>query len=249
MGFYRLHATASSSVVHVDVISGYFGRILKLQRTVRPLTNQEKFFALSNHFVPPATFRFPIIAYGKQNRSFQHRWLSQYNGLVYSESDEGGYCKFCVLFGNTASSTPPGILVTRPLTNLQKASEKLREHFTGIGSDCACKSHLISVEKASQFTSVMQGEHLPIDQKISSIRAQHVEEKLKSIAETVIFCGRQGLALRGHRDDLKHLEESPQTNPGNFISLLHFRVQSGDLTLANQMVGMLYTRARMYKMS
>ena len=205
MGFYRLHATAGSCVVHVDVSCGDFGRILKLQRNVRPLTDQEKFFALSNHFVPPATFRFP---YGIQNGSFQLRWLSQYNGLVYSESDEGGYCKFCILFGNTASSIPPGVLVTRPLTNLQKASEKLREHFTGIGSNCACKYHLTSVEKASQFTFVMQGEHLPIDQKISSIRAQRVEEnrkKLKSIAETVIFCGRQGLALRGHRDDLKHL--------------------------------------------
>ena len=31
---------------------------------------------------------------------FQRKWLDEYNGLVYSVSDDGGYCKFCVLFGN-----------------------------------------------------------------------------------------------------------------------------------------------------
>ena len=81
------------------------------------------------------------------------------------------------------------------------------------------------MEKASQFTSVMQGEYLPIDQKISTIRAQCIEEnkeKVKSIAEIVIFCGRQGLAWRGHCDDFKHLEESPHINPSNFILFLNF---------------------------
>ena len=51
--------------------------------------------------------------------------------LVYSELDQGGYCKYCVLFGQCAYSVTSfvGVLISRPLTNLQKASEKLREHF------------------------------------------------------------------------------------------------------------------------
>jgi len=54
---------------------------------------------------------------------------------------------------------------------------------------------------------------------------------LKSIAETIIFCGQQGLALRGHRDDLICQETAPHANPGNFIALLNFRIKSGDEVL------------------
>lgn len=44
-------------------------------------------------------------------------------------------------------------------------------------------------------------------------------------------CGRQGIALRGHRDDSKHLEDM-DTNPGNFQALLKFRCDAGDAVLA-----------------
>lgn len=45
------------------------------------------------------------------------------------------------------------------------------------------------------------------------------------------FCGRQGIALRGHRDDSKHLEDV-ESNHGNFQALLKFRCSAGDATLA-----------------
>ena len=38
---------------------------------------------------------------------------------------------------------------------------------------------------------------------------------LWSIIATVEFCGHQRIALRGHRDDSKHLEHM-DSNPGNF---------------------------------
>eukprot|EP00731_Ephydatia_muelleri_P018054 Em0011g94a len=31
-----------------------------------------------------------------KSRSFQASWLERYNRLVYSESEDGGYCKFCI---------------------------------------------------------------------------------------------------------------------------------------------------------
>lgn len=79
---------------------------------------------------------------------------------------------------------------------------------------------------------------LPVDQQLSSILERRIREnrqKLISIVETVIFCGRQGIALRGHRDDQIHLEEAPSANHGNFQALLHFRVQSGDKVLAEHL--------------
>ena len=51
---------------------------------------------------------------------------------------------------------------------------------------------------------------------------------IKSIAQTVYFLARQGLPLRGHRDDLKHLED--HMNCGNFKSCYSFDVKHGTRT-------------------
>ena len=49
---------------------------------------------------------------------------------MYSESDDGGYCKFCVLFAYCEPSVSElGVLVNCPLTNLKKATEKLKNHL------------------------------------------------------------------------------------------------------------------------
>ena len=55
---------------------------------------------------------------------------------------------------------------------------------------------------------------------------------LKSIIETVIFCGGQALSLRAHRDDPQFynssLLEFPSVNVGNFLEFIRFRVAAGD---------------------
>ena len=48
-------------------------------------------------------------------------------------------------------------------------------------------------------------------------------------------CGRQGIALRGRRDDSKHLEDM-DSNPGNFQALLKFRCDAAsDAALAEHL--------------
>ena len=50
----------------------------------------------------------------------------------------------------------------------------------------------------------MKNQDLAIDCHLSSERSKDAADnrlKLASIAETVLFCARQGLAFRGHRDD------------------------------------------------
>ena len=55
---------------------------------------------------------------------------------------------------------------------------------------------------------------------------------MKSIIETIIFCGRQTLYLHGLRDDPQFynssLSELPSVNVGNFLELIRFRVAAGD---------------------
>ncbi|CAH3159154.1 unnamed protein product [Porites lobata] len=76
---------------------------------------------------------------------------------------------------------------------------------------------------------------LSISEQLSDIHRNTVElnrQKLRSIIKTVVLCGKQNMALRGHRNDSSHLEES-SGNPGNFQALLNFRVEAGDKVLAN----------------
>lgn len=64
-------------------------------------------------------------------------------------------------------------------------------------------------------------------QKVMENRA-----RLKKVIENIIYLGRQGIALRGHRDDGPINCESTK-NGGNFRELLKFRANCGDVELKN----------------
>lgn len=80
---------------------GDFGKVVQL-KVQRELSDQEKLYLLKHHFVPSKGYSFPAHIFShrqrQRQRHFQQSWLERYNGLVYSESEDGGYCKFCVLF-------------------------------------------------------------------------------------------------------------------------------------------------------
>lgn len=171
--FFRLtnDLVEQEPALHPAVLSGDLGRVVELKRE-RPLTKHEQYHVLTKHFVPPASYRFPSVQFGKQKRSFQHSWLNLYNGLVYSEKEKGGYCKFCVLFSQDPYSVHSlnSTLVTCPFTNFKKASDKFREHFSGTSGNSAHKYHLQAVETAQSFKAVTENKTLPIDQQLSTIR-------------------------------------------------------------------------------
>ena len=194
----------------------------------RKLTDHEKLIVLTKHFIPPRSYKFAARFISGRNRHFQQSWLDQHNGLVYSESEDGGYCKYCVLFARDGTTMELGVFVNRPLIDFKRATEKLSDHFRNK------KFHKTSVQAAATFTSVMKNPDLAIDHQLNSERSRLAAEnhdKLSSIAETVIFCGRQGLAFRGRRDDTPSMKDDSCTNHGNFLALLHFRVQAGDQVL------------------
>ena len=74
-----------------------------------------------------------------------------------------------------------------------------------------------------------------ISQQLSDIYRNTVElnrQKLRSIIKTVVLCGKQNIALRGHRDGSSHIDKA-SGNSENFQALLNFRVEAGDKVLAN----------------
>ena len=212
------------------ICSGDFGHVVRLQ-SQRRLSDNEKYYLLKHHYIPNKEYNFPVHKFGDHNRRFQINWLEEFNGLTYSPTDDGGYCKFCVLFA--CSEQELGVLVKRPLINLKKAKEKLTEHFGLQGRE----SHQIAVERALSFCAVQENRAVGIDQQVNLRRAKLMAEnklKLGSIAATVIFCGRQGLALRGHRDD-GPVQLNDSSNKGNFQALLKFRVDAGDKVLKDHL--------------
>ncbi|XP_015376839.1 PREDICTED: 52 kDa repressor of the inhibitor of the protein kinase-like [Diuraphis noxia] len=68
--------------------------------------------------------------------------------------------------------------------------------------------------------------------KIQQLENRH---KLIPIVRAVLLCGRQGLALRGHRDQCSLSLKMPIENDGNFRALLRYAQDNGDKALANHL--------------
>ena len=155
---------SNEPVLHPAVSSGDFGKVVQLKAR-RKVTDHEKLFLLTKHFIPPHNYKFPARFVSGHNRHFQQSWLDQHNGLVYSESEDGGYCKYCVLFAQDGPGMELGVLVNRPLIDYKRASEKLCDHFRHK------QFHKASLEAAATFTSVMKNPDLAVDHQLSSERS------------------------------------------------------------------------------
>ena len=91
------------------------------------------------------------------------------------------------------------------------------------------------------FVSNYFGNSQPIEVLVDTNRQKKIAEnrkKLVPIVQAIIYSGRQGQALRGHRDDSQYHGEVGEFScgrVGNFVELLNFRVQGGDTALAEHL--------------
>ena len=131
------------------VSSGDFGKLVQLRTQ---FSDQQKYFLLKKHFVPSCNYEFPTREMNKLQRHFQYSWLKRYPGLVYSESQNGGYCKYCFLFAKCEPSVKDlGAFVNSPFTNFKRASEILGQHFHGLGNAKGNKTHQNAIQDANMF--------------------------------------------------------------------------------------------------
>ena len=137
---------------------------------------------------------------------------------------------FSLNYGGVGSQ-PLGKLLKIPFSNWKKATDKFNEHQQ-------CEYHKTAILLSQNRKSVMEKKIEPINIALNSSLSQQIIEnrlKLAPIIETIIFCGRQGLALRGHRDFGNFQLEDPDENDGNFRALLRYRVKGGDETLKHHL--------------
>ncbi|GBL85159.1 hypothetical protein AVEN_221365-1 [Araneus ventricosus] len=104
--------------------------------SVRSLTNEEKISLVENVWKPQPVFKFPSTfssSSSNHTRSFQMKWLEEFEWLAYSEEKSGSFCKYCVIFSHSKNVGKgdhqlTGALVTQAFSNLKKAKEMFRKH-------------------------------------------------------------------------------------------------------------------------
>ncbi|GBN11662.1 hypothetical protein AVEN_102861-1 [Araneus ventricosus] len=72
--------------------------------SVRSLTNEEKISLVENVWKPQPVYKFPSTfssSSSNHSRSFQMKWLEEFEWLAYSEEKSGSFCKYCVIFSHS----------------------------------------------------------------------------------------------------------------------------------------------------
>ena len=127
-------------------------------------------------------------------------------------------------------------MFTHPSNYWNNAAYTFERH-AGHGTGGEMGLHACTFPILTSLLSQMSGTAQPIEVIIDSGIRKEVEEnrkKLAPIVDSVLFCGRLGLPLRGHRDDAKyHPEVSSYSTGGvgNFVESLNFKVRAGDKVL------------------
>ncbi|XP_035989382.1 uncharacterized protein LOC118561423 isoform X3 [Fundulus heteroclitus] len=205
--------------------------ISKAKDRISEMDDSGKFQLLQTR-KPPKSFNFPARdfkdnrrASGVTKRTCQRDWLDKYDFLSYSAQEDGVYCLPCILFPVESQSRRASILIDLPFTNWRKFTEQITTHMQ-------LQYHQSSDAKFHAFVDVMNGQQTRINHMLNSEMDKRVTENrlfLSSVVKCIELCGRQGFALRGHRDD----PTSESLNKGNFLALLKFRQEAGDDPLKN----------------
>lgn len=210
------------------------------------LTDDIRYKMLTERWLPPPRFDMPYTVRrvrGSEERRYLRRdHLERCPYLGFSPSRQGVYCVPCAMFGPACitagrSNQALGRLVTEPLTRFDKLFGKdgyLTTHET-------LDYHKTALIRSEEFRLRMAtgGRTVAEDvDRASSEQAAENRRRLAPIVNTILFCGRQNIALRGHRDDGSLLQDdggqdetSIVRNEGNFRALLKFRIDAGDNAL------------------
>ena len=180
----------------------------------------EVMMRLINNREPEANFKFPSKQYkdtiektGVKLRRCSRVWLNTHDFICYSKSTDGLFCLSCVLFPVSAyRGKRAEKIISSPYRNWKDAKLDLQRHAN-------LQYHRHSKTRMDSFMARMNNPSLIIGNKLSLECQKQVSKNrtfLTSIIKCIELCGRQGLGLRGHRDD----STSKACNQGNFKALL-----------------------------
>ena len=184
--------------------------------------------------------------------------MKQFPWLCYSPSIDGVLSLACVLFGHEfVKGSKIKLLRTNPVRSSPSAVSKFKSHVEGkrkkkyhdrnrtLYKDTSALLQSIQEKMARHLEDVDEMLHKQFKSAVSENR-----KILRSIIDTIIFLGRQGLALRRHRDDSQYhadVGEYSTGSVGNFIELLNYRVRGGDKDLERHLESYSKNSSYIYK--
>ena len=189
-------------------------------KTVQVMSDGQKYRLLKKHEKPSSSYLFPTQFLGGCNRAFKPKWFGEYGWwLVYSPKLNGAFCVTvcCALFTKPSERRQMGMLVNAPFTKWHHKSEVLTKHTGKL-------AHKGAVQDAELFIPSVENPKITIPVMTDSLREANIKDNrhiLKSVAEAVLYCGRQCIALRGDNENLnkgKATKKEPEaqcTESGN----------------------------------
>ena len=136
--------------------------------------------------------------------------------FVYSSSKDYVFCVYCTLFPDIQGKLR-GSFMDKGYSRWHNIIEKENRHRTNSYHQKAIRQvmGLIQRFEAPENTIPVQADMT----KDSRLRVYPVT--LKCTARTIHLMAKQGLPLRGHREDMIDAETGTDRNPGNFMAFLH----------------------------
>ena len=164
--------------------------------------------------VRPVNVKFPATKFGSTTRTFNVAWYDKFNWLEYSVECNACYCYPCCIFGASSSygrSGPESAFTTTGFRNWKKATSKdgvLNRHVNSVAhkqAEIAWHRYKCNLEQGSSISDWLNSAR--------SVTITQNRHYLMSILKIQLVCGKQDIALRGHR------EGSDSSNRGNFLEL------------------------------
>ena len=176
------------------------------------LSEHDKYIVLKNGFVPEANFDFPKTIKHGCNCSFKTDYLSDF--FVYSCQDNAVYCIYSVLFVPKDRCIILGAFVNRGYCECHNIMEKEKKHSQNTYHQEAVTLALVTIHRFKKPESTIRA---LIDNSIKE-RYETYPKIVDVISRVIHLIGKQGIALRGHRQELD--DSKPDDNPGNFLYIL-----------------------------
>ena len=159
-------------------------------------------------------------------RRFKPDWLKLHPWMHYSCFSDGVYCHACVVFSpHQVGGHDLGKFVLKPFRYQTKTTERATEHAKN-------GYHLNAMAMMTEFLARYESPSQAVDAVLSSqVRQTMVtnQKVIESLLRVIILCGKQELALRGHRDDRIDWQSDEKSNEDNFIQLVRFRAETNTI--------------------
>ena len=162
----------------------------------------------------PKGFKYPSSVFGSVRRSFTCNWFEKYCWLEYSILKDAAFCSPCRFFALTGKGRAEETFTSLGYRDWKHATGKrgvLEKHDSSHSHRQAMilwQDFERNIDKGTGISNVLD-----------SARSARIKEKrhyIKTVADILLLCARQNIALRGHR------ENEDALNKGTFLEILRY---------------------------